>query len=91
LAEQVWSLIEQSFTHRLVLEMEKVPFLTSHLIGQLVCLQKRLHGHDGMLRISGLSARNQEVLETCRLGGCLPCYRDRESAVMGHWHPLQPR
>jgi len=90
-AEQVWSLVEQSFTHRLVLELENVQFLTSHLIGQLVYLQKRLHGHDGILRISGLSDRNQEVLEICRLGGCLPCYRDRESAVMGHWQPQQPR
>jgi len=90
-SEQVWTLVEQSFTHRLVLELNDIELLTSHLIGQLVFLQKRLHSHDGILRICGLSAANQEVIELCRLGGFLPCYRDREAAVMGHWHPAQPR
>jgi anti-anti-sigma factor len=91
LAEQIWSLIEQSFAHRLVLELDGIDRLNSELIGQLICLQKRVHSHDGMLRICGLSEHNQEVLEVSRLGGYLPCYRDREAAVMGHWQPRQPR
>jgi anti-anti-sigma factor len=90
-AEQVWSLLEQQFTHRLVLEMGEVDRLDSELIGQLVWLYKRIHTHDGMMRICGLSPLAQEVLETCRLGGHFPHYDSREDAVMGHAQPRQPR
>src|SRR5687767_15851729 len=43
LAEQLWSLLEQHFIHRLVVEMDDVPALRSSLIGQLVLLYKRIH------------------------------------------------
>jgi len=82
-AEQVWSLLEQQFTHRLVLEMTDVTYLDSQLIGQLVWLYKRLHAHDGLMRICGLSESNQHVLNICRLDGRLPSFRSREDAVMG--------
>ena len=36
LAECLWSLCERHFTYRLVLELDQVEVLTSHLIGQLV-------------------------------------------------------
>ena len=41
LAEEIWALLEQNFSRRLVLEMDQVPLLYSHLIGQLVWLYKR--------------------------------------------------
>lgn len=89
-AEQVWSLLEQQFTHRLVLEMGDVAFLDSELIGQLVWLYKRIHTHDGLMRVCELSDHNEETLSSCRLDGRLPSYPTREDAVMGH-SPKQPR
>jgi anti-anti-sigma regulatory factor len=91
LAEQVWALLEQNFTHRLILELDDVGPLDSHLIGQLVWLQNRIHGHDGIMRICGLSSVNQELLRQCELEGHVPCYRDREEAVMGQPWPNRPR
>jgi anti-anti-sigma factor len=82
-AEQVWGLLEQQFTHRLVLEMEDVSYISSLLVGQLVWLYKRIHSHDGLMRICGLSDFGAEVLHTCRLSGHFPRYRTREDAVMG--------
>ena len=91
LAEKIWSLLEQSFTYRLVLELDCLELLESSLIGQLVLLSKRIHSHGGMLRLCRLSAQNQQVLHVCRLDGCLPNYDCRGDAVMGALRPLQPR
>ena len=90
LAEQIWGLLEQSTTHRLVLEMDDIELLVSSLIGQLILLQKRIEIQCGMMRVCGLSAANQLALETCSLGGYLPQYQDRTEAVMGG-RPNRPR
>jgi anti-anti-sigma factor len=90
-AEQVWSLLEQHFSHRLVLEMNELEQLNSELIGQLVWLHKRIHTHDGLLRLCQLSDEQDEVLRVSRLGGYFPRYQSREDAVMGHALPHRPR
>jgi anti-anti-sigma factor len=82
-AEQVWALLEQHFTYRLVLELDEIDYLESQQVGQLVLLQKRVHAHDGMMRVCGLSERNHEVLQLCRLDTRFPLYHCREDAVMG--------
>ncbi|HEY2882143.1 MAG TPA: hypothetical protein VGJ15_06905 [Pirellulales bacterium] len=91
LAEQVWSILEQSFTYRLVLELDLMPNIQSYFIAQLVLLSKRIHAHDGLLRLCGLSSANMEVIRVCRLDGCLPNYASRGDAVMGAKRPMQPR
>ncbi len=90
-AEQVWSLLEQQFANRLVLEMDDIDRMDSDLVGQLVCLYKRIHTHDGVMRICGLSHQDDEVLRMCRLGGHFPRYDNREDAVMGRTLPRHPR
>jgi len=90
LASRIWSLLEQHFTYRLVLELDEIKVLPSQLIGQLVLLQKRICTHDGVLRLSGLSAANREVLKSCRFGGRFPTYANRVEAVMGCC-PQKPR
>ncbi|HZZ29181.1 MAG TPA: STAS domain-containing protein [Pirellulales bacterium] len=91
LAERVWSILEQSFTYRLVLELDRIEHLQSCLIAQMVLLSKRVHSHGGMLRLCQLSPVNQQMLHTCRLDGCLPNYDSRSDAVMGTHRPIQPR
>jgi anti-anti-sigma factor len=90
LAERIWSILTQSFTYRLVLELDEVGMINSCMIAQLVLLSKRVNSHGGLLRLCGLSLPNQEVVHMCRLEGCLPNYNNRGDAVMGH-RPLQPR
>lgn len=82
LAEQVWTLLEQNFTHRLVLELEEIPLLHSYLIGQLIWLHKRVTSHGGVMRLSGLSTRNREILRQCQLEGRLPNFGNRCEAVL---------
>jgi len=91
LARKLWSLLEQHFTYRLVLEMDEVDLLDSHLIGQLLALGKRIEDRDGILRLCGLSEHNRQVLETCHLSSRFLSYRDREDAIMGPRRPDHPR
>ena len=90
LAEMIWEKLEQSFCHRVVLELDDVTFLRSWMVGELVRLHKRVTTHGGMLRLCGISAANQDVLRTCRLDDRFPAYRNRTDAVMGY-RPPQPR
>jgi anti-anti-sigma factor len=82
-AEEVWSLLETHFVYRLVLELDGVELLHSHLLGQLVLLDNRIREHNGMMRLCGLSPFNQRVLRTHGLDVRLPTYGDREEALMG--------
>jgi anti-sigma B factor antagonist len=91
LAEQVWSMLEQSMVHRLVMELGDIDRLDNHLIEQLEWLHKRIQSHDGMMRICGLSSSNEELLDDYPLAGHFPHYRDREEAVMGQALPTKPR
>ena len=89
-AESVWGILDQNFTYRAVIELDRVPLLRSYLIGQFVLLARRIHAHGGVLRICGLSDLNQQVLRTCGLTDMLHNYRSRGEAVMCA-RPLQPR
>ena len=90
LAESVWERLDQSFTYRVVVEMDEVGVLRSWLIGELVKLHLRIASQDGLLRLSGLCNRSQEILEIMQLADRFPQYRSRTDAVMGN-RPLQPR
>lgn len=91
LADCLWELLHRHFTYRLVLELDQVNVLTSHLIGQLVQLYRRIREHDGVMRLCGLSAYNLRVLQTCRLDGHFAPYHDRAEAVMGCCRPRRPK
>ena len=91
LAERVWCLLEQHFTHRLVLELDDAGALSSSLIGQLIQLYRRIEEHDGVMRLCGLSPNNRQVLRACRLDERLPPYSERREAVMCSPGPRQPR
>jgi anti-anti-sigma regulatory factor len=90
LAEQVWHLLEQNFTRRVVLELDQIGDLTSHFVGQLVSLREHVVAQGGVLRICGLSKANEGVLSRCGLLGRFLSYATRPDAVMGY-QPLRPR
>jgi len=90
LADYLWSILQQHFTYRLVLELDEVRDLQSHLIGQLALLAQRIQKRGGLLRLCGLSEDNKALLNTCRLDSYMPHFATRGEAVMGH-RPHQPR
>jgi anti-anti-sigma regulatory factor len=93
LAEMLWSLGEQHFTYRLVLECDELQLLHTSLLGQLVLLHKRLAVNGGTLRLCGLSQQNRDVLRSCRLDSRFPVFANRGEAVLGQTvlAPNKPR
>ncbi len=91
LADELWALMECHFTHRIILELDQISVLRSHLIGQLVLLHKRVHTHGGLMRICGLAPQCLQALRMCGVDTRLPHYASREQAVMGGDRPRQPR
>ena len=64
---------------------------SSKLIGELVQVNQFIHAHDGVLRISGLSPENREMLEVCGQDDLCLSYDTREEAVFGTHGPRWPR
>jgi hypothetical protein len=90
LADQVWSLLECHFVYRLVLELDDVRIVDSHLIGQMLALHRRIRSRGGVMRVCGLSSFNQKVLRMHGLIDRFPAYGDLREAVMGSG-PCKPR
>ena len=89
LAEDLWEILHQHLADRLILQLDGVDFLTSHLIGQLVMLHKRIHSSGGIIRLCGLTPANREVLHMAGLDSRFPHYDCRDDAIRGA--PFKPR
>ena len=83
LAEHAWQIAEHHSVYQLVLEFGSNVALTSHLVGQIVLLHKRLCQNGGHLRLCGLPRNNYEVLQVMNVAQRFPNYRTREDAVLG--------
>lgn len=90
LADSIWSVVEQHFTYRVVIECDQLGRLTSSMIAQLLLLNRQIRAHGGTLRLCQLSDHNQKVLRECRIDGFFPHFSDRSQAVLGN-RPMQPR
>jgi anti-anti-sigma regulatory factor len=90
LADTLWSVLDQHFIYRLVLDCERAGLVDSTLMGQLVLLERRIRKQGGLLRLCSLSEASQQALHQCRLEGRLPHFDTRAEAILGH-RPLQPR
>lgn len=82
-AQCVWDAVEQHQAVRLVVEIDHRVTVSSHLIGQLVLLHKRVHRSGGVLRLCDLSVTAQQVLKVMQLADRFPNYATREDAVLG--------
>jgi anti-anti-sigma factor len=87
LAEQVRAALDARHNQRLLLDLSEVPLLYSHLVGQLVLLQKRVTVLGGEMRVCGLSPGNRQVLHLCRLDERFPDYRTRDDALAARPQP----
>ena len=84
LANALWELMDNQFTYRMVLELDGVLVLNSHLLGELLRLNRQVESQAGMLRICGLNQGNHDVLRLSRLQSQFACYPTRGAAVMGN-------
>ena len=91
LAEVLWSILEQHFTYRLVVELDQIKALDDAILDQLLLLHDRIADHGGLMRICGLSPRSRRLLLGRQLDDRLVPYQDREEAMMASAMPRRPR
>lgn len=91
LAQELLALLDRHSIYRFILRMDDVPMLTSHLVGELVRLQRMVSEHGGMMRLAGLSSQNCRVLHECRLEDRFQAYATWEDALRGCAMPRAPR
>jgi anti-anti-sigma factor len=89
LADDLWGIVQQHMVDRLILKMDQVAFLNSHLLGQLVLLHKRIHNTGGIIRLCGLTPANEEALHMAGLNSRFPHYDCLDDAIRGG--PIKPR
>lgn len=82
LADYLLSILDQHLTYRMVLDVTDLPVLCEGTIGELVRLQNLVGEHEGILRLSGLSQENRQLLRSATIDACLPDYPNVEKAIM---------
>jgi anti-anti-sigma regulatory factor len=90
LADQLWALLDRHFIYRLVLDVSELRLLTSRIVDQLLLLDEQIHEHGGVMRLCGMSTKNQRVLRRRGLVDRFPSYGSVQEAVMG-CVPNKPR
>lgn len=84
LADLLWSNLDQHLIYRMVLDMSSIAVLQADVINEIVELERLVVEHDGIVRLSGLSAENRELLRSAKIDACLPDFPDVENAIMRH-------
>jgi len=89
LDDALWSVLDQHFIYRLVLDLDQVETLGEETLEQLLGLCERISARGGMLRICGLDPQGREALR--RLDDRLVVYQDPADVVIGSGAPRRPR
>ena len=90
LADSVWTLLQNSRTSRVVLELDSIGLLEDELIGELLKLGEKVQGEGGLFRICGLSKTNLTKLHSSLEAKNMPHFCSRSEAV-GSRNPGLPR
>jgi anti-anti-sigma regulatory factor len=91
LDEELWAILDQHFTYRVVLELDQMKSLNEEILDQLLSLHDRLEAHGGLMRICGLTPRNRRLLLERQANDRLIPYHDLGEAMMGSAAPRRPR
>lgn len=83
LAGRLRSLLENHFTNRIVLELDRAVIPCSYLVRQLERLDRWIGDRNGVLRLCGVRARYAKALSRCGFCAHWAFYRDRQEAVFG--------
>ena len=93
LARRVWSILQDHSISQVVLELDEFAEISNDLVGQLIRLERRIIADGGVLRLSGLSPHNQEMLDlhVSHLGHRFAHYSKHDEATQEDRRPHQPR
>ena len=79
--DQVDKLVKDRSVSKLVLNMEKVQYLSSSALGRMMKLHKTLTSHKGALKLCSLQPDLAEIFKITRLDTAIKLYKDSATAV----------
>ncbi len=83
LAEAVWQTVAHWRPPRMVLDAQHVQFMSSHLMGILIQIQKRIAMAGGAFHVACLGPHPTEALHACQLHTVIPLF-DTVDAAAGY-------
>jgi len=81
IGEALYDLIENRNRKKIVLDFEKVQFLSSSALGVLITLRKKADAIKGKVAICGMKKDLKKVFEITRLDRMFDFYADEEKAL----------
>jgi anti-sigma B factor antagonist len=81
LADEVVRVIEAEAVPRIVLNFERVQFVSSTMLGMLLTLYNRVRARGGQLRLAAVRKRHQRLLAVTRLDTLFEVYATPEQAA----------
>jgi anti-sigma B factor antagonist len=81
LAGQLYQLVDEQDRRQMVLDFEKVQYISSQMIGMLLTLHKKIGALKGKLILCGVGPRLTELLKITRLDRVFTVKRSQREAV----------
>ncbi len=81
LGQELFALVEQSNWLKLVLDLAKVDYLTSSVLGKLITLHRKLHRSQGKMVLIGLTEGVDAILRTSKLLTYFAVADSRDAAI----------
>ncbi|MDO8302463.1 MAG: STAS domain-containing protein, partial [Sedimentisphaerales bacterium] len=81
LEHSILPIIEQAKIAHIVLNFEKVQFLSSAVLGFLIRLSKKIYQRNGQLRLCCINTKIFEIFKITRLDRVFEIYEDVDAAV----------
>ena len=80
LGRELFAVVEQGGCRKVILDMAKVRYVTSSVLGKLISLHRKLHRIEGRLVICNLGTEMNEIMSTSRLNQFFHLADDQSAA-----------
>ncbi|MBX9787628.1 MAG: STAS domain-containing protein [Pirellulales bacterium] len=81
LGQELFNLIEEENRSKLLLNFSAVEFLSSHALGKLITLEKKVKAHKGKLKLSNIRPEIYEVFAITKLNKLFDIKEDEADAL----------
>ena len=81
IGEELFSMVEEKYKVKMLLNFENVEYLSSAALGKLITLNKRIKTENGQLKLCNIKENIYEVFRITKLNKIFEIYDSEEAAV----------
>ena len=90
LGDELRELVEKHYLVKLIINFERVKFLSSAVLGKLISLNKRVANEKGRLALCNINDDVRQVFKITRLDKIIPIFETEGQAVSRMQGPIWP-